>query len=303
MDRFRTMQSFAEVIRLGSFSEAAKSLGLSRALISRHVTDLEKHLGVRLLTRTTRRITLTEAGAKHFEFCQQVLKEIEDKEASLKRLQKEPEGTLKILAPKSLTTLALGDAIASFAAACPHLNISLMLDDLSFRSYDFIERGFDVAVHTTPVRDSNLVAKKIASLRWLLCASPKYLKLRGDPRTPRDLARHQCLIHINSDPSDRVWRLHGGNGLIPVKVQGPFASNSVLMLRKAALQNLGIAILPMYCVKDDVKSGALRPVLPNFPIPVHPLSLVFSPGKPTPQKIRFLGEFLVDWFRKHPIPQ
>jgi DNA-binding transcriptional LysR family regulator len=259
-------------------------------------------LGVHLLTRTTRRITLTEAGAKHFEFCQQMLKEIEDREASLRRLQKEPEGTLKILAPKSLTTLALGDAIASFAAAYPHLNISLMLDDLSFRSYDFIERGFDVAVHTTPVRDSNLVARKIAALRWLLCASPKYLKDSGEPRAPRDLARHQCLIHINSDPSDRVWRLHGANGLASVKVQGPFASNSVLMLRKAALQDLGIAILPMYCVKDDVKSGALRSVLPNFPIPVHPLSLVFSPGKPTPQKIRFLGDFLVDWFRRHPIP-
>ncbi|MGE5818647.1 MAG: LysR family transcriptional regulator [Deltaproteobacteria bacterium] len=303
MDRFRTMQSFAEVIRLGSLSEAAKTLGLSRALISRHVTDLEKHLGVRLLTRTTRRITLTEAGAKHFKFCQQVIKEIEEKEASLKRLQKEPEGTLKILAPKSFTTLALGDAIASFAAAYPHLNISLMLDDLSFRSYDFIERGFDVAVHTTPIRDCNLVTRKIASLRWVLCASPKYLKHHDQPRIPRDLSRHKCLVHINSDPSDRVWRLHSGNGVMSVKVQGPFASNSVLMLRKAALQALGIAILPLYCVKEDLKSGALREVLADFPIPVHPLSLVFSPGKPTPQKVRFLGDFLVDWFRKRPIPQ
>ena len=162
------MQSFVEVIKLGSFSEAAKILGLSRALISRHVTDLEKHLGVRLLTRTTRRITLTEAGAEHFNFCQRIIKEIEEQETSLKRMQKEPAGSLKILAPKSLTTLALGDAIASFAAAYPHLNISLMLDDLSFRSYDFIERGFDVAVHTTPIRESSLVARKIANLRWLL---------------------------------------------------------------------------------------------------------------------------------------
>ena len=169
MDRFRTMQSFVEVIKLGSFSEAAKTLGLSRALISRHVTDLEKHLGVRLLTRTTRRITLTEAGAEHFTFCQQLIKEIEEKESALKRRQKEPEGSLKILAPKSLTTLALGDAIASFAAAYPHLHISLMLDDLSFRSYDFIERGFDVAVHTTPVRESSLVARKIAKRIGVSC--------------------------------------------------------------------------------------------------------------------------------------
>ena len=302
MDRFRTMQSFAEVIRLGSFSEAAKTLGLSRALVSRHVTDLEKHLGVRLLTRTTRRITLTEAGAKHFEFCQRVITEIEQNEGSLKRLQQEPEGSLKILAPKSFTTLALGDAIASFAAANPYLNVSLMLDDLSFRSYDFIERGFDVAVHTTPVRNSNLVARKIANLRWLLCAAPAYLKKHGEPQQPRELARHQCLVHINSDPSDRVWRLGGGNGQVSVKVQGPFASNSVLMLRKAALAALGIAIVPLYCVKEDLKSGALREILSSFPIPVHPLSLVFSPGKPTPQKIRSLGDFLVDWFRKRPIP-
>ena len=302
MDRFRTMQSFAEVIRLGSFSEAAKTLGLSRALVSRHVTDLEKHLGVRLLTRTTRRITLTEAGAKHFEFCQRVITEIEQNEGSLKRLQQEPEGSLKILAPKSFTTLALGDAIASFAAANPYLNVSLMLDDLSFRSYDFIERGFDVAVHTTPVRNSNLIARKIANLRWLLCAAPAYLKKHGEPQQPRELARHQCLVHINSDPSDRVWHLGGDNGQVSVKVQGPFASNSVLMLRKAALAALGIAIVPLYCVKEDLKSGALREILSSFPIPVHPLSLVFSPGKPTPQKIRSLGDFLVDWFRKRPIP-
>ena len=303
MDRFRTMQSFVEVIKLGSFSEAAKILGLSRALISRHVTDLEKHLGVRLLTRTTRRITLTEAGAEHFNFCQRIIKDIEEKESSLKRMQKEPAGSLKILAPKSLTTLALGDAIASFAAAYPHLHISLMLDDLSFRSYDFIERGFDVAVHTTPVRESSLVARKIANLRWLLCASPKYLVQHGEPRRPRDLTRHQCLVHINSDPSDRVWRLRDTTGLASVKVQGPFASNSVLVLRKAALEALGIAILPVYCVKGDLNSGALRKVLADFPIPVHPLSLVWAPGRETPKKIRHLADFLADWFRKHPVPQ
>lgn len=303
MDRLRTMQSFVEVIKLGSFSEAAKTLGLSRALISRHITDLEKHLGLRLLTRTTRRITLTEAGTEHFNFCQQIIKEIEAQDTALKRLQREPAGSLKILAPKSLTTLALGDAIASFAAAYPHLHINLMLDDLSFRSYDFIERGFDVAVHTTPVRESSLVARKIANLRWLLCASPKYLTQHGEPRRPRDLTRHQCLIHVNSDPSDRVWRLHNGTGLDSVKVQGPFASNSVLVLRKAALESLGIAILPAYCVIGDLKSGSLREVLADFPIPVHPLSLVWAPGRETPKKIRHLADFLADWFRKHPVPQ
>jgi DNA-binding transcriptional LysR family regulator len=299
MDRFRTMQSFVEVIKLGSFSEAAKILGLSRALISRHVTDLEKHLGVRLLTRTTRRITLTEAGAEHFNFCQQIIRRSKHKTV-FKRLQREPLSQ-KILAPKSLTTLALGTR--SRVSRPILIFINLTLDDLSFRSYDFIERGFDVAVHTTPVRESSLVARKIANLRWLLCASPKYLVQHGEPRRPRDLTRHQCLIHVNSDPSDRVWRLRDATGLASVKVQGPFASNSVLVLRKAALEALGIAILPAYCVKEDLKSGSLREVLAGFPIPVHPLSLVWAPGRETPKKIRHLADFLADWFRKHPVPQ
>src|SRR5258705_12563612 len=126
MDRFRTMQSFVEVIRLGSFSEAAKLLGLSRPLVSRHVTDLERHLGVRLLTRATRRITLTEAGAAHFNFCQRVIQESEEQETPLKRTQNQPAGSRNIRAPKSLTSLALGDPIARCAAACPHLNLNRM---------------------------------------------------------------------------------------------------------------------------------------------------------------------------------
>ena len=155
----------------------------------------------------------------------------------------------------------------------------------------------------TPIRESSLVARKIANLRWLLCASPKYLMQHGEPRRPRDLTRHQCLIHLNSDPSDRVWRLRDATGLASVKVQGLFASNSVLVLRKAALEALGIAILPAYCVRGDLKSGALREVLADFPIPVHPLSLVWAPGRETPKKIRHLADFLADWFRKHPVPQ
>jgi len=108
---------------------------------------------------------------------------------------------------------------------------------------------------------------------------------------------------VNSDPSDRVWRLRDAAGLASVKVHGPFASNSVLVLRKAALEALGIAILPAYCVRGDLKSGALREVLADFPIPVHPLSLVWAPGRETPKKIRHLSDFLAEWFRKHPVPQ
>ena len=136
-----------------------------------------------------------------------------------------------------------------------------------------------------------------------LPAAANYLKEHDEPRRPRDLAQHQCLVHVNSDPSDRVWRLRDSAGLASVKVQGPFASNSVLVLRKAALQGLGIAILPVYCVREDLESGALREVLANFPLPLHPLSLVWAPGRETPRKIRHLADFLAHWFRNHPVPQ
>jgi DNA-binding transcriptional LysR family regulator len=172
---------------------------------------------------------------------------------------------------------------------------------------------FEVTILSNVDSMSRCIRRRYASRAWSpeklpICvgcsgASPQYLEQHGEPRRPRDLTRHQCLVHINSDPSDRVWRLRDATGLTSIKVQGSFASNSVLVLRKAALAALGIAILPLYCVKEDLKNGALREVLIHFPIPVHPLSLVFSPGKPTPQKIRSLGDFLVEWFRKHPIPQ
>ena len=239
MDRFRTMQSFVEVIRLGSFSEAAKILGLSRALISRHITDLEKQLGVRLLTRTTRRITLTEAGAEHFNFCQRIIKEIEEKETSLKRMQREPAGSLKILAPKSLTTLLWG--MRSRVSRRLILISVLVSCSMTFR--------FGVMISSNADSMSRCIRRPFANRAWLperlpicvgCCARrPNISSGRASHAVPRDLTRHQCLVHVNSDPSDRVWRLRDTTGLASVKVQGPFASNSVLVLRKAALEALG----------------------------------------------------------------
>ena len=261
MDRFKTIDSFVRVAIAGSFSSAAKQLGMSRALVSLHVTDLEKRLGVRLLNRTTRSLTLTEAGASYLEYCQRMLAEMNEQESSITQLQKEPRGSLKVAAPKSFGTLYLSDAVVSFSARYPNIQLSLILEDYSFRAYDFVEQGLDVAVRLGDLPDSTLVARKIATLQWIVCASPKYLAHHGEPKTPADLGKHTCLAHVNLDPNDRAWRLHSSDHVISVKISGAFSSNSALVLRKAALAGLGIGYLPLYCIEEDLKTGALRKVL------------------------------------------
>src|SRR6266576_3843383 len=226
MDRFRTIDSFVRVAIAGSFSAAAKQLSMSRALVSLHVTDLEKRLGVRLLNRTTRSLTLTEAGANYLEYCRRMLAEMNEQESSITQLQKEPRGSLKVAAPKSFGTLYLSDAVVSFSARYPNIQLSLIFEDYSFRVYDFVEQGLDVAVRLGDLPDSTLVARKIATLQWIVCASPKYLAHHGEPKTPAELAKHPCLAHVNLDPNDRAWRLHSSDHMISVKISGPFSSNS-----------------------------------------------------------------------------
>jgi DNA-binding transcriptional LysR family regulator len=296
MDRFKTMDSFVRVATVGSFSAAAKQLGTSRALVSLHITDLEKRLGVRLLNRTTRCLTLTEVGARYLEFCQHTLLEINEQEASIAQLQKEPRGSLKVTAPKSFGTLYLSDALVSFSARYPSIRVSLILEDYSFRAYDFVDHGLDVAVRLGDLPDSSLIARKISTLQWVVCAAPKYLARHGAPKTPTELGKHPCLAHVNLDPNDRAWRLHSGDNLISVKINGAFSSNSALALRKAALAGLGIGYLPLYCIEDDLKSGALRRLLPNYSPPQRPIYVVYPPAARIPERVRTFVEFLAQWF-------
>ena len=296
MDRFKTIDSFVRVATAGSFSAAAKQLGMSRALVSLHITGLEKRLGVRLLNRTTRVLTLTEAGARYLEYCRRLLAEMNDQENSLAQLQKEPRGSLKVTAPKSFGTLHLADALIGFSAKYPEIQLSLTLEDYSFRPSDFVDHGFDVAVRLGDLPDSTLIARKIATLQWVVCAAPKYLTEHGAPKAPADLGRHRCLAHVNLDPNDRTWRLQDADHLIAVKISAGFSSNSALVLRKAALSGLGIAYLPFYCIEDDLKRGALRELLPAYSPPERPIYVVYPPAAQLPERTRSFVDFLADWF-------
>jgi DNA-binding transcriptional LysR family regulator len=306
VDRFRTMESFVRVVRAGSFTIGANQLGLSRALVSRHISDLEAHLGVRLLNRSTRSLALTEEGTAYLEFCEKVMREIETNEHAIRRTRTEPSGTLKVLAPKSFGALHLSDAIVGFAKLQPRLRISLMLENTPYRgTYDFAERDLDVVLCFSTMRGASVIEEKIVTLDWVLCASPDYLARSGEPGTPPALADHSCLVHIHVQPNDVVWRLSGREGPVSVKVRAAFSADSSLTLCKAAVAGLGITMVPRYAVADELASGALVIVLPRYKIAARPLLAVYPKALVTPAKVQAFVDYLKTWMleRKLDVPQ
>ncbi len=296
MDRFRTMESFVRVVRSGSFTIAANQLGLSRALVSRHVSDLEQRLGVRLLNRSTRSLNLTDEGRSYLDFCEQLFQDVEHKERAIVQTRTEAVGTLKLTAPKSFGAMHLADAIVAFASVQPKLRVSLILEDVSFRFGEFSEKGLDLALRITSVRNASFVEESIAPLEWVVCAAPDYLAREGRPSAPAELASLACLVHVNVLPSDHIWRFEGPKGNQSIKVTGAFMSNSALALRKAALAGLGIALVPRYSVAEDLASGALVAVLPRYKTVPRPLLAVYPRTPAVPQKVRIFADFLKTWF-------
>jgi len=296
MDRFRTMESFVRVARAGSFTVAANQLGLSRALVSRHIGDLETRLGVKLINRTTRSLSLTEEGNAYLSFCEQVQRQIEASEHALARTRVAPSGTLKVAVPKSFGSVHMADALVDFAREQPHVRVTLILEDVGFRrGYDFVERGLDVAVRISSLHSSSVVEHRLGDVEWVVCASPDYLARAGRPARPADLADHACLVHVHVAANDRIWRFEGPRGAISVKVNGAFASNSALALRKAARAGLGIALVPRYSVAEDLTEGALVTLLPRHRVAARPLLAVHPRAATVPPKVQVFVDFLRGW--------
>lgn len=300
MDRFRTMESFVRVVRAGSFTIAASQLGLSRALISRHVSELETRLGVRLLSRSTRSLSLTDEGAAYLQFCEKVFRDIETSERAILRTPLEPAGSLKILAPKSFGSVHLSDAVVAFAKAQPRLRISLLLENTPYRgTYDFAERSIDLVLCFSTLRGASVREQQIASMEWVVCAAPDYLARAGRPQTPADLGDHACLVHAGTSPNDSIWRFEGPKGPVAVKVRGTFFSDTAMALRKAAVAGLGIAMVPSYVVRDDIAAGRLVTVLPRYPLAPRPLLAVYPRTPAVPRKVQAFIDFLKDWMAAH----
>ena len=296
MDRFQVVESFVRVAQSGSFTKAAMQLGLSRAMLSRRILDLETRLGVRLLNRSTRKVSLTAEGSAYLARCERVLNDLETAEREVARSGSIPLGTIRILAPKSFGVVHLSDAMIAFCEAHPQIRVSLSLSDFTFRPNDFVDEGFDVAICIADIRDSAVLSRRIATLKWVLCASPDFLRERGTPRSIADLARYPCLAHLGSDEHDRVWRFVGPGGG-SVRVDGPFHSNSALAIRKAALAGLGIALVPECYIAADLNVGTLVRFLPQCAVR-HPVVALYAQSAHVPKKVRLLVEFLAKWFKR-----
>lgn len=297
MDLLKAMESFVRAARAGSFAAAAAQTDLSRAIVGKHIQDLENYLGLRLFFRTTRRLTLTEAGVEYRQFCDRLLEEISEQREALGALQQTTRGALKIMAPKSFGNIHLSPTIAEFSERHPQITVSLILADDPMNGRYIVENGLDLAVRLSPSPESSVVTRRIGFLRWQLCATPDYLQAHGMPHAPNDLTSHNCLVHLRTTP-DKSWRLRGPNGEAAVKVSGSFAANSSLALRSGALRGLGIALLPSYCVSGDLASGQLVKVLPEYHVEPRPVFLIYHHRRHLPAKVRLLIDFLVDRFSR-----
>jgi len=295
MDQLTVMRSFVSVTKSRSFSQAARTLGISGSLVSRHVAELEKSLGVYLVNRTARTISLTEAGVRYAEFASRIVEEIDREEAQLRGLRDKPEGSLAVISPKWIGSNDVGDAIVAFAARYPKIHIRFEVGGMSERSYEFLDQGFDVAFHTRHVRDCNLMLRKIADLTFTLCAAPGYLHRAGQPASAAELSDHDCLVNTN----DPIWHLNQDGNELHLKMSEPvYSSNSYVTLRKAAIAGRGIAVLPIRLVGAELADGALVTVLPECEVPDRPLYALHSPGTQTTARVRLFLDFVSDWFRK-----
>ena len=296
MDRISNMTQFVAVVDTGSFTNAAERIGVSRAAISKSVQQLEKHLGARLLQRTTRRTRLTETGKIYYERCKAILNDIAEAEAVATELTVEPRGKLTINAPTSFGVMHLGASVAAYCRKFPGVQVHISLTD---RFVDVITEGVDVVIRIAELEDSRLIARKIAPCRRVLCASPAYLSASGTPAVARDLNLHQCLFYTNP-PNANAWTLKGPNGSETIRVSGPLCADNGELLRIAAVGGLGIALLPTFIVGDDLASGRLVTVLDDYCPPEIEIHAVYPSRRYLSAKVRTFVDFLPQYFGKQP---
>lgn len=296
MHDINDMLIFAQVVKAKSFSGAAQQLDTSKSRISKAVARLESSLGVRLLHRSTRRLSLTEIGAAYFEHCDRILEELNQADNTVHRLHQEPRGTLKISTSVAFGTMHVASALPGFMAQYPDLSVDMTISD---RMVDLAEEGYDLALRITAEPGLNLVARRLAPIRRKICASPDYLARRGTPETPQDLARHNCLDYTYMSTQGQ-WRLKGPQGDIAVPVSGTLRINDDEALSQAVLGGLGLALLPTFIVGREIQAGRLVEVLPGY-VPVERfLYAVYLPNRHLPLKVHAFIEYLAERFGSEP---
>lgn len=294
MDRLTEMEAFVQVVDNGGFTEAARRLNLSKSAVSKHVAALEARLAVRLLNRTTRRVSPNELGLAYYDRARLVLAGAQEAERMVTAMQATPTGSLRISAPVSFGIRQLSGAIAGFLAAYPEVDVDMVFDD---RFVELVAESYDLAIRIGVLEDSSFKARKLAETRRVLVASPGYLAAMGAPRTLDDLGAHK-LLHYSNLATGNFWRLRGANGdERHVRVGGRLTVNNGDSLMTAAAAGLGIALLPSFIIGDALDAGRLVEVLPDRAPDLLGVYAIYPQG-PFPQpKLRAVVDFLAEHFR------
>ncbi len=293
MDKFGEMRTFASVIDAGSFVRAADALDISKAAVSRHVADLEHRLGVRLLQRTTRKLSLTEEGRIFYGRCKAVLADVELAETEISSKAVAVKGLIKVNVPVSFGLLELAPLWPDFMAKYPEVELDITLAD---RIVDLVEEGYDLAVRIARLPNSSLVSKKLASTRMVLCASPAYLQKNGSPRHPNDLADHAVLSYSLLATGNQ-WEFDGPDGKSFVMVKPVMRTNSGDTCVAAARKSKGVVLQPSFMVEADLRSGVLVEIMPEFRSLDFGIFAIYPTRQHVSPKVRAMIDFLSQAFK------
>lgn len=296
MDRFKLMTTYESVVRLGGYTPAAKELGITRAMVSKRILELERVLKVRLLNRTTQRIGTTATGVDYYNSCVAVLADVRAIEERLVARRRDAKGELRILSSKTLGELILAPILARFCSEYPGIRPHLVLRDLGCDEHDLISRGFDLSVRPQDVKITSLVAKPIIALPRVVVAAPSYIERNGSPVTPSDLKNHNCLTPNGENRYD--WEFLGPEGRVTVQVSGTFKSSSNTVIRHAALRGVGIALVGEYVVEADIEAGRLARVLDNYTLPERMLHVLYQKDRYQPLRARLFIDYLSECMKE-----
>jgi DNA-binding transcriptional LysR family regulator len=295
MDRLTSLTAFVQVVENGGFSAAARRLSMSTTMVSNHIQALEDRLGVRLLNRTTRKVSLTDVGADYYERCSQILEELEDAETAAGAQQSTPRGKLRIHCSGHIMRF-IAPVVAEFNGLYPEVIIDLVMGE---RLVDMIEERIDIAIRTTPLPDSSLVARQLISWRHVLCCSPEYRKKIGEPKELAELANHNCL-RFEYYPFSDDWHFEGPDEEpVSVRVTGNFISSSGQALRVAALAGRGLFLGPDFLVFDDIADGRLVPILTRYRPVEFKVNAIYPHRRHLPAKVRTFLDLLSSRISEH----
>lgn len=297
MNKFEELEAFVAVVDRHSFSAAADKLGVAKSILSRRVSDLEKRLGVQLMQRTTRKLSLTDTGRHFYQRTVNLLSDLNDAEQMVSDAQASLSGKIKLAAPLGIGIGQLSRPIADFMELHPEVEIAVELND---RHVDLVTEGFDLAVRVGQLQDSNLIARKLTEIHFAICASPAYLKRHGEPEHPSELSAHQVMVYNNIQVGEQWFYYQDGKRITP-RVKYRLSANNGELLAEVASHGLAICAGPLFYLQEHIERGKLIPILTKFERDAAGMYAVYPPGRIVSRRVKMLSDYLFEYFHDRSI--